>query len=177
MLYAAIFILIALALLDNSTRMAKKEMITYKFRFRLFALRDKLRNSLISDEIQRSNWFGYMDTTITKTITLLPNMNIWEIFLIGYLHRNNQQILSAQKRLDNALNQEENTVLASINDELTTCVFEYLKARHKALYKVSESLWFLIKFYSYTQDSRTQYNLAKIVTTSPETSTLSQFAV
>lgn len=54
--------------------------VTLKFQFQLYALRDRLRNGVISGEIDRDDpVFNLLDKGISHTIDQLPDFSLWSM--------------------------------------------------------------------------------------------------
>jgi hypothetical protein len=121
-----------LALLDRTWRGGRVRLLELNFEFQLYALRDELRESAVAGDIEYNNWFDYMDTTITRTIERVDNVNPW--IAVGYLwlNKNNQEALMlASKELRTVLSSPENKKLGEIYAEFNKLVKEFLKSRFR----------------------------------------------
>lgn len=130
MLVVLLSTLIMLALLDRATRYGRLELLKLQTRFKLFALRDELRRKLISGEIPNSNWFAYMDTTLTKSIDRLNDFTIWEAAALAASVDGDPSVQKAHKNLQQALKRPENREIASIFNKYRNCLMGFLYNRH-----------------------------------------------
>src|SRR5262249_44120274 len=108
MLYVILLTVVMLAFLDRATRLAKVDYLKAETRFNLFALRDELRNAAIEGQVQRNNWFDYMDTTLTAAIERLDAFTFLGWLALAFRHREDTSLLQAQENLDRALNSPSN---------------------------------------------------------------------
>lgn len=137
MLYATLTIVILLILLDRATRKATLDRLQLGMRFKLFALRDELRLAAIQGQAPYGRWFEYLDTTITKFIDNLQDINVWEISAFGLSHLGDESIALAWQDLEAALAKDENRKLAEIYEKTTNCVLNFLVLRHKTTVGIS----------------------------------------
>lgn len=170
MLYFLISMLIMAALFDRATRRGRIELVLLDARFKLFALRDKLRNAAIAGEVPENKWFEYLDTTITKSIDNLSGLTVWEVGGLFAAYRHDESVLRAQSALFKALAQEENHDLGLIYGELVYRIGEVLFLRHLCTRYMMYAVVFAA---SRTQGLKKKF--AQIVTVAPETSTLTQY--
>ncbi len=170
MLYFLISMLIMLALLDRSLRIARLESLRLDVRFKLFALRDELRSAAVSGDVPKNRWFDYLDTSITKSIDVLPHLNVWEALALMYSYANDESVLDAQLELGKALEQEENQGLKKIYGMYLRYMVDLLVDRHKTSGSVVMGLAQMMgRVLNLTQ------KLAAILTSAPETSTLLKY--
>ncbi|OLD24785.1 MAG: hypothetical protein AUJ04_08700 [Acidobacteria bacterium 13_1_40CM_3_55_6] len=140
-------------------------------RFKLFALRDELREGIIDGAMPENKWFEYLDTSITKMIDLLPTITVWEALALVLRYRNDPEVQQAQVTLFTAFGEEENQKLAGIYGKFVGHIIELLFRRHVGIR------------YGMTGIARTVVNAralkkktAEIITVAPETSTLTHYA-
>lgn len=170
MLIFLISTLILLALLDKALRVGRLETVLLKTRFKLFALRDELRETAIKGETEENQWFEYLDTTITKAIDELASVSLWEAFVLILMNRHNKTIAEAQIKLFEALAQEENQKLAEIYRKFVWCLGTFLFDRHLAV-----RLTVFAGLYTLESVKKERDRLVKTITTSPQTSTLLKY--
>ncbi len=171
MLYVLVSVLIMTALLDKALRRGRIELLLLEMRFKLFALRDELREGVISGTTPENNWFEYLDTSITKAIDLLPTITVWEALALVLRYRNDEEVQRAQMTLFEALSREENKKLAEIYGEFVVCIVEVLFRRHIGIrYGMTAAAKIVVSAKEFKKKA------AQIVTVAPETSTLSHYA-
>ncbi len=170
MLYFLISMLIMAALFDRATRRGRIELVLLDARFKLFALRDQLRDAAISGEVPENKWFAYLDTTITKSIDKLSELTVWEVSGLFVSYRHDESILRAQTALFRALSQEENQKLAQIYGELVVRIGEVLFFRHLGTRYAMYAVVFCAR-----RARGLKKKFAEIVTVAPETSTLAHY--
>jgi hypothetical protein len=162
--------LIMAALFDRATRRGRIELVLLDARFKLFALRDKLREAAIAGEAPENKWFEYLDTTITKSIDMLPRLTVWEVLGLVVAYREDESVIHAQTTLFQALGLEENRKLAEIYGELVVRIGEVLFRRHLATRYMMYAVVFVVR-----RAQGFKKRAAEIVTVAPETSTLMQY--
>jgi hypothetical protein len=171
MLYVIIGVIAMCMLLDKAARRGRLSKLKLKTRFQLFSLRDELRWSLIKGEVQPNRWFEYMDTTLTKSIDNLEDINLLESVALVALYHRNQEVHEAVAKLKEALAQPSNRQLALISEKYTECLTHFLIARH---FGTVRSGLFLLK----VADKLNALNrgLVNIFASAPETSTLLMYS-
>lgn len=163
--------LIMLALFDKALRRGRFELLFSEARFKLFALRDELRDGVIDGSLPDNKWFEYLDTTITKAIDLLPTITAWEALGLVLRYKNDSAVQHAQLMLIEALGKDENKGLATIYAKFVMCIAEVLFRRHLG---IRFSMTALIQVVGRARGLKKK--VAEIVTVAPETSTLNQYA-
>jgi hypothetical protein len=171
MLYALIAIFVMVSLLDKALRRGRVEVLLLEMRFKLFAVRDELREGVINGVIPENKWFEYLDTSITKAIDLLPTITAWEVLGLGWRYKNDPEILQAQVALFEALGKEENEKLAETYGKFLGCIVELLFRRHVAIRYGMTGIVLGVK-----RAQEFKKNSAQIITVAPETSTLIHYA-
>ena len=171
MLYFLISILIMSWLLDKALRQGRTEALLIRVRFKLFALRDELREAVIDGTAPDNRWFEYLDTTITKLIDHLPQITAWEALAFFISYRRNDSVLRAQEALFDAMCRDENRKLQDIYSKLVLCIIELLFHRHIGITLLTSLTAHVVG------SARTLRNrVAQTFTVAPETSTLLEYA-
>jgi len=171
MLYFLIAMLIMLALFDKALRRGRFELLFTDTRFKLFALRDELRDGVINGTLPENRWFEYLDTSITKAIDLLPTIAVWEVFGLVLRYKNDSTVRHAQLTLIDALSEDENQGLSDIYAKFVVCIAELLFQRHLG---IRVGMTAVVHVVGRTRGLKKRF--AEIVTVAPETSTLNQYA-
>src|SRR6266700_1881085 len=103
-----VFCLIALFFLE-SARGEREMVIVRQHQDRLFALRDSLREQAVRKPSIARNWvFQYLDSTIAKSISLLPKLSIWHALALMIAHRNDSGLERLVKQLNHEYDKPQN---------------------------------------------------------------------
>jgi hypothetical protein len=176
--------LIMLAFLDRAARIGRLDLEDTKLRFGLFAVRDELRRSLIRGGVKYNRWFKYLDTTITRNLHNVRDINpaLATVALIQF--RKNAVIDSAYHEREAALKLPENRALADSYQKYISVLGEYLSSRHPYSLKFFACLMVLMAKPAHVDDihASTDPNLsgqavAPIFSLSPQTSTLLRYTM
>ncbi len=170
MLYFLIALVILFALCDKASRYSRVELLLLNSRFKLFKIRDELRNSAMYGEVEPNKWFDYLDTSLTKTIDKLPKLTIWQALILFVHYKDDEQIENAEKELMKALSEDGNEKIAELYDKYLLAVAEFIFTRHR-------SMRFSFKIAARVTGSlmSLKNEMAKIVSAAPETSTLLKY--
>src|ERR1044071_2726930 len=122
MLIALFSALGMLMLLDRSTRLAKLDLLKLKTRCHLFRLRDDLRRAAISGEVPMNWLFDYLDTSISRTISHLDEINLWEGLALLLSHGKDQALLQAQKHIEKVMREKDNQALMPFYYQYLFCL-------------------------------------------------------
>lgn len=173
MLIALTFVLV---LILETARRQRKEVLVQDYTYRLFALRDELRECAIKEDTVAKNWvFQYLDSTIARSIKLMPRFSIW--FVLGLLiaYRKNSRLEKLRTQLRNECEKPKNLELKRIEASLTAILGEYIVKRHILLLFISVIVVFLPVKLAQTITQLKKRSL-ELMVESPETSTLGNFA-
>jgi hypothetical protein len=170
-----VFCLIALFFLE-SARGEREMVIVRQHQDRLFALRDSLREQAVKKPAIARNWvFQYLDSTIAKSISLLPKLSIWHALALMIAHRNDSGLERLVKQLNHEYDKPQNAIFKQVEAELVDILGEYLVSRHILMVVISTSaLWGPVKLAGYLRQLKRRS--LELVVESPETSTLLEFA-
>jgi hypothetical protein len=76
------------------------ERVTLEFQYKLFDLRDTLREYAIAGKIDKDDMvFKYLDGSISKTVNDLETINLYSVFILTSRYRNNPEFLSHKERI------------------------------------------------------------------------------
>lgn len=157
-------------------RHLRKQALVSEYQFRLFALRDELRERALRDDVEIRSWlFHYFDSTTTKAIEILEGVSLWQLFVLTVAHRRDQayQILSA--RLDAEMAKPKHSGFAQYEKEFMEVISEFLLRRHFVLIpsvmSVDKVSTVAVRFVE-----ETKRLTLDVLLKSPETSTLPQCA-
>jgi hypothetical protein len=171
-----ILVAFVLILFLESARRQRKEVLVQEYQYRLFALRDELREYAMRDPRISQNWvFKYLDSTIAKSIRFMPSFSIW--FLIGLMltHGYDDRFEKLTKHLEREYDKPENSVHRQIAAKLTYILQEYILKRHVLMIFVSFCAAALPATVVASIKRLKRKSLALAIE-SPETSTLHSFA-
>ena len=86
--------------------------------FRLYALRDELRELAMSGEVSADDWvFRYLDTSLTRAVSELHRLNLSYVIVAAVLYRGDQRLNDVRKQLEVELCSRENALLVRIHGE------------------------------------------------------------
>lgn len=164
----------------------RSKTIVTKSRYRLFALRDKLREHVMEERIKKNNWvFDYIDSTLTKTCDDLDWLNIWRALVVLLTDRNDIKFERARDHLENELKKSKNIFLREIHEEYADILLEYILEKHNFIFGCARLFFKIVRnipiiFRSLikpiNQIKKIVKHGVKELTESPETSTLGTFS-
>jgi hypothetical protein len=178
MLYLMLSSLIMLALLDRALRGSRVRLMKLDLEFELFALRDELRNAMLAGQIAQRNWFDYMDTTLTRTIDQIDNINPW--LAVGYFwsHRDDPYLQRANEELKAGL--RRNTKIDVVYKKYVSSLMHFLESRHPISWPLA-AMTFMVMCREHRSGPRSsqhdsieqeEQKLAPVFSMTPQTSTL-----
>jgi len=114
------------------TRTERINAEVLRTQYQLFEIRDKLRESAMQDaEFARSWLFAYLDSTISRTITVLPKATLWHAALVYIVKKRSGN--EAFVLLANELEKPKNIAYKHIHLELIASIALFLRNRHVGL--------------------------------------------
>jgi hypothetical protein len=166
-------IFVALAILQRLRNLDRQTTVLQN-RFRLYALRDELRELAIRGEVFPNNWvFQYFDSSIAKLIKVLDRVTIWTAIAVAHRHRNDERLARASFHLDQALAKPQNLPFTIIQDSYIDCLLVFFMERHPTTNVLSWNIFRTVEFG--TRLSKKWRSITKSQTEVPETSTLEDF--
>jgi hypothetical protein len=116
-------------------RIARAEAALIKYRHSLFELRDRLRRIAIEDARLGKNWlYPYLDSMISATIRMLPNLSAWQtILLIPVARQRHEKLYLTLKQLTRELGKPANTPLRDIYEKVWQEIANELSERHLSI--------------------------------------------
>jgi hypothetical protein len=130
MLFALLAVLVALATIDRCTRLARLELVALEHRYKLFTLRDLLRQSAIEGTVDAgSRLFDFLDTSLTRAANRLMDLNAFDVIYTALTA--SEGTLNRVKSLNEELNRKGNGRLKAITDGFQRCLIEFLYERHR----------------------------------------------
>ncbi len=174
MLGAFVFGMLSIALLERARRVAIDTDVR-SHAYELYALRDELREAAIRGEVKPTDWvFSYLDSSIAKTIGMLPRINLLVFIGIAMLYRHDRAVCEASHHLKRELERPRNVFLKQVHERYIETILALMIARQpfirasvsQAMGMIRLGIWLKVKF----------QRAAEIITESPEASTLDQYA-
>ena len=165
MFVALLFFVICLYLLYELKKFSLDTSIK-RYRYRLYALRDKLRKHVMEGQVDNENWlFDYLDNSITKSCDMLSELNFGRFIIFWAFDNRDPKFKLAIEDLYQEFKRPENILLEKIDQDYTDILVDFLQERHKVLnYIITKSLKWLFR------------KGAQGLTVSPETSTFTWFS-
>jgi hypothetical protein len=163
--------LLLLFLLDTA-RKAQVKTRELAYQYRLYALRDELREKVIQGAIDRDDWvFDFLDSSIAKSISLIHYISVYRLLVVFFVHRRDPAFHGLQKHLDYELDKPDKLCLKEIRNEFAKTIADYLGDRHWELKLLGR-----VAFIWITVWTNFKSLIAHQVTEYPETSTIEQFS-
>lgn len=141
MLFMMLILILMLSLLDQAVRRGRTDMLIQGTRFRLFEIRDILREAAINAHVSAENpLFKYLDTSLSKTAR-----NVSEINVTGFLKRfaageirfrMGDEHVQALNRLHDDLQKPGNEKFAEVHRMYSECLGDFIAHRHPILLRV-----------------------------------------
>lgn len=142
--------------------------------FRLYAVRDKLRDAAMAGQVNPRNWvFQYLDSSITKTIDVLPRLNCWSIILVVLWHWGDKSIVVRQAHLKRELKKSSNAALAAIHLDYMSEIGYFIVNRHTTFRFPLIQVFRAVKAGQWIGGHARR--VKELLTEAPETSTLADF--
>ena len=170
MIFLWVALILALIWLDRLHRRNISTTIL-KNKFRLYQLRDELREDTMRGDIEPKNWvFQYLDSSITKMTTILDELTIWRAITI-FLRPDDPRLLRARQHLMRELLKPENQILQKYHAKFTLALFIFFMQRHPVLYVFLKYIFHVAKSLHGWTSRAVDY-----LTEAPESSTLVEYA-
>lgn len=174
MIYLLIFLLFALSRLDRIRR-ARRETVVLRHRYRLYALRDRLREAALCEKADPANWvFLYIDSSITKAINALDELTVGKAALSIAFYRPADEHRRRVRRLVQELRKPSNAALRSIYREYSEALMEFLRDRHVTM-RVNPHLRRTNDAVAHAR-AKIAEQVRTFLTQGPDTSTFSEYA-
>ena len=123
-----------LVLLESVRREARSNIVL-EYHYKLFELRDELRNHVIQNPELAKSWvFLYLDSTITKLGVALPSLSIWQMMAIMLSHRKDPGFKRHRMHLEREYSKAKNAKFKQIELKLMATVGQYLNKKHAGLH-------------------------------------------
>ena len=107
---------------------------TLIFKYKIYAVRDRLRLMAIKGEIDRNNWvFDYYDNTLSKVINESYYITLFRLCILFVKYRNFEPLQKLNIKLNEEIAKSE--ILRNIQKDFTEAVKEYVFEQHKITVK------------------------------------------
>jgi hypothetical protein len=170
-----VFIGFVLLLFLESARRQHREALALQYQYALFAIRDDLREHAMKDPAVAKNWvFQYLDSTIAKSLSLLPDLSVWQLLGLFMTHRNDRATETLRARLEFEYKKPRNHIFREVEEKLIKTMGEYLVERHILALFLSVSALVLPVTIVRAMRAIERRSL-ELVVESPETSTLCDY--
>ncbi len=157
-------------------RRQRKAVLDVEFQFRLFQMRDSLRELAVCDPDTTRSWaFAYLDSTTAKAIGQLPRLSVWKLLALELAYKDDERFERLSANLERELAKPRFRALKQYRDDLTETFGAYIAKRHSTLFVCVEVID--------TASASTRHAVAElrkrsleVAMKSPETSTLLEYA-
>jgi hypothetical protein len=175
-----IFLVVSLILLE-SVRRGLKDALVLEYQYKMFALRDELRAYAIENPTVAKGWvFMYLDSTLTKFVTVLPQITIWKTLALMLTHKDDYRFKIHRNHLEREYQKPINAKFKQIEVKLMATTSQFIVRRHsglrlsfEALRKLSISVVAIRSALAWVTEQR-KASLV-VVVEAPETSTLGEY--
>jgi hypothetical protein len=175
-----VFIVVSLILLE-SVRRGTKDVLVLEYQYKLFALRDELRAYAMENPALAKGWvFMYLDSTLTKFVTILPQMTIWKTLALVLTHRDDYRFKVHRNHLEREYQKPLNAKFKQIEMKVMATIGQFIVKRHSGLTfsfellrRVSVSVVMARAWIAWLRAQR-KASLV-VVVEAPETSTLGEY--
>ena len=176
MLFFWIFVLVAMLVVYRLGKLSR-ETVLEDYRLRLYTIRDELRDAALAKRgVDPQSWlFAYVDSSISKTISVLHILTVWRLIGVALTPALTAQFARELETVRAELEKPENAVLHDIHVKWVAYTVEYVTARHYLLWAAVEGVAQLVGGWNHLiqkfQDNARDYFVG-----SGETSTLRDYA-
>jgi hypothetical protein len=159
----------------ESARRRRNELLVLEYQYKFFALRDELREYAMEDPKIAQNWvFQYLDSTIARTIKVLPRISIWYVIGLWLAYRKDRRLDRAQRHLEQEYRKAKNQKHKELEEKCVNTLASFMLSRHIILTVVSVLALVLPAACGVAIREARRRSL-ELVVESPETSTLLSF--
>ena len=128
-----LFIVVSLILLE-SVRRGSKDVLVLEYQYKLFALRDELRAYAIENPALARGWvFMYLDSPLTKFVTILPHITIWKTVALMLTHKNDYRFKIHRNHLEQEYVKPVNAKFRQLEVKIIATIGQYIVKRHSGL--------------------------------------------
>src|ERR1017187_2835847 len=172
-----LIMLITLALVGiEAMRRQKRAALVEEFQFRLFEMRDGLRELALRDPYMRRSWvFAYLDSTTAKAIGVMPRLSVWKLLALEISYKDDQRFEELSANLAREMAKPQLCDLKQYCDDMMKLFADYIIKRHSTL-KVCISSVDRIATTARDAVAELRKRSLDVAMKSPETSTLPDYA-
>jgi len=128
-------IILLYAVVSFFIRRQRNSYLSLKYRYKIYALRDKLRGVLIDDKINKNDWvFDYFDSSFSKLVNQLDMLTIYKAILLYLLNRNNKVVKTFSENLSSNL--KRSNTLTEIYVEYGNILLDFFVEKHSTSAKI-----------------------------------------
>lgn len=131
MLFSLIALAWMLRLADRTLRNERLRTIQLAAKFKLFAIRDRLR--IEANPTANTELFEYLDTTLTRATVMMDRISLWHALTLIAAYAHDELVQKAISSRRRELEKPANAFYAEIYQQYITCLGEFLLARHCVL--------------------------------------------
>jgi len=162
----------------EDARRQKRSTLALEYRYKLFELRDELRGHIIANgnpKLAKSWVFLFLDSTITKLITLLPELSFWKMIALLFTHRNSNRMQQHRTHLEREYRKADNMKFKQIEVKLMATVGQYIEKRNAPTWAVIHFLVFRVVKACFAPANKLRKESLAVAVEAPETSTLGEY--
>jgi hypothetical protein len=160
----------------EAIRRQRKAVLDIEFQFRLFRMRDGLRELAVRDPNVSRNWvFAYLDSTTAKAIGQLPRLSVWKLLALELAYKDDERFETLSANLERELAKAQFRDLKRYADDLMGTFGAYITERHSTLH-VCVHIVYAVSATMRTAIAELRKRSLEVAMKSPETSTLLEYA-
>ena len=134
MLFFWIFVLVGMVVVYRLGKLLRATVLE-DYQLRLYTIRDELREAALGKRVDPRSWlFAYVDSSISKTISVLHILTVWRLIGVALTPALTAQFAGELETVRAELQKPENAVLHDIHVKWVTCTVKYVTARHYLLW-------------------------------------------
>jgi hypothetical protein len=174
------FMVVMLIFLESARR-GSKSVLVLEYQYKLYALRDELRHGALESPVLAKGWvFMYLDSTLTKFVTVLPEVSVWQALALWLTYSEDARFKRHRSHLEREYAKAENAKFKQIEMKFMAIVGQFVMKRHtglnlsfELLRKLSVSVVIVRNWVNWVRLTR-KASLT-VVVEAPETSTLGEY--
>jgi hypothetical protein len=117
--------------------------VTIKYQYKLYDLRDKLRDLAVANKIDKSSWrFKYLDGSISKTISELVSINLITTAILNTKYRKDKDFLFHEAIIMKGMGEDGYSHF--IYEEYGNLIIDYVYEKHFIVRRVLKWLFFCL---------------------------------
>jgi hypothetical protein len=168
-----LIIVIVLSLVGlEAVRRQRKALLDIEFQFKLFQMRDNLRELAVRNPDMSRSWvFAYLDSTTAKAIGQLPQLSVWKLLALEFAYKDDERFERLSANVERELAKPQFRDLQQYRNDLMGTFGAYITLRHSTLHSCVQVVY-VISASARIAVAELRKRSLEVAMKSPETSTL-----